>query len=541
VELRTPSRLRLRALVNVSAMLARIVPAVAAVLLLAAFMHGPASAAAAGAWTAFEERVRGGQNAAYTVTETARVAYFHPPDLTIDHVVRFVDPFLDFLDAEIMPVPQGARFNVLISPGRDEHANITDTLFGDRSKSIGTYYPRDNVLAMPAPVGPGTITSLLVYPVMNATIPHAPRWAEIAIATFFEKVFAYPGPDGKLVFRVGYQNPWRFFEMSGCLPRYDLAKIIGAPEYAGGTSHYRMLGTFLWQHGKLKPLIERLREKDRRGHTSYLSAAFDRPFEEVVPLWKSYLAAVDEQWYGIRNMPVSGLFASKDEFDARLLATEQRSGWRDWMMWRVLQPVLSPFCPIKDDRAVSLSPDALDLWGRAHASLQARRYHDALAEYDAVLKLAPDHADSHHGRATALWRTGDHAGAKAAFDRAVALDPRNANALFSRAYLRSELKDLAGAVEDYSRVITLDPKNVSAYANRGNAHTLLKNLDNALSDYNAALALNPDSVSVYRGRGWVYQIRRKFDLARADYEQGLKLRPTDEWLRNALAGLPAQQ
>jgi tetratricopeptide (TPR) repeat protein len=529
VEFRTPSLLRLRAPVNVSAVLARIIPAVAAVLLLAAFMHGPASAAAAGAWTAFEERVRGGQNTAYTVTETARIVYFHPPDLAIDHVVRIVDPFLDFLDAEIMPVPQGARFNVLISPGRAEHADITKALFGERSDSIGTFYKRDNVLAMPAPAGPGTITSLLVYPVMNAAIPHAPRWAEIAIATFFEKVFAYPGADGKLVFRVGYQNPWRLLELSGCLLRLDLSRIITDPEYAGGASHYRMLATFLWQHGKLKPLIARLREKDRRGYTSYLMAAFDRPFDEIVPIWKSYLGAVDKQWYGVRNMPVSGLFASKDEFDAALLATDARAGWRDWLFWRVLDPLLSTqFCPIKDGRAVSLSPDALDLWGRAHASLQAGRYHDALAEYDAVLKLAPDHADSHHGRATALWRTGDHAGAKAAFDRAVALEPRNAIVLFNRAYLRSELKDLAGAVEDYARVIALDPKNVSAYVNRGNAHADLRNFENALSDYNAALQLNPDWVSGYRGRGRVYQMRRKFDLARADYEQGLKLMPTDE-------------
>ena len=86
MEFRTLSPLCLHAPKIVSAVLACVVAAIAAVL-LAAFIQGPASAAAAGAWTAFEERVRGGQHAAYTVTETARVAYFHPPDLTIDHVV----------------------------------------------------------------------------------------------------------------------------------------------------------------------------------------------------------------------------------------------------------------------------------------------------------------------------------------------------------------------------------------------------------------------------------------------------------------------
>jgi hypothetical protein len=346
VKFTSPSRLRRRAL-NPFGVLALVAPVLMAAL-LAAFGHGPAFAAA-GAWKEFEERVRGGHDPAYTVTEAARVTYFHPRDLAIDHAVRFVDPFLDFLDAEIMPVPQDARFKVLISPGRDEHADNAEALFGRRESSIGTFHVREKVLAMPAPVGPGTITSLLVYPVMDAVIPDAPRWAEIAIATFFEKVYAYPGADGKLVFRVGYQNPWRFLELSGCLLRLDLSKIIADPKYAGGASHYRLLATFLWQHDKLKPLIARLREKDRRGYTSFLMAAFDRPFHEIVPLWKSYLAAVDQQWYGVRNMPVSGLFASKDEFDAALLATEERGGWRDWLFWRVLQPVLSkPFCPINE-------------------------------------------------------------------------------------------------------------------------------------------------------------------------------------------------
>jgi Flp pilus assembly protein TadD len=178
---------------------------------------------------------------------------------------------------------------------------------------------------------------------------------------------------------------------------------------------------------------------------------------------------------------------------------------------------------------------------RAKTLLEAGRYHDALAEYDAVIKLVPLYAPSHYGRGTALWRTGDLAGAKIAFDRAVALGPRNVAALFNRGYFRAQLNDLAGAVEDFSSIVALDPKNDSAYVSRGNAYSRLRNLENALSDYNAAQQLNPDSVWVYRGRGRVYQMRRDFDLARADYEQGLKLVPTDEWLINALAGLPPQQ
>ncbi len=185
--------------------------------------------------------------------------------------------------------------------------------------------------------------------------------------------------------------------------------------------------------------------------------------------------------------------------------------------------------------------NAVVLWDRAETLLEAGRYHDALAEFDAVLKMVPDHVASQYGRGKALWRTGDLVGAKVAFDSAVALKPGDARTFSHRGYFRSEVKDYAGAIEDYSRVIELEPDNVSAYVNRGHAFADTNELDRALSDYNRAQQLNPEHVSAYRGRGRIHQIRRNFDLARADYEQGLKLAPTDEWLKNALAGLPAQK
>jgi hypothetical protein len=315
-------------------------------LAIAFLAHGVAPAQEQG-WSSFEQRVRNGLEADYIVTESRRVTYFHPRQLKVDHISRLVDPFLDFLDAEFMPLPEDARFKVLISPNRNAHADNAETLFGRRDTNLGTFHPRENVLAMPALAGPGTITSMLVYPVMRASIPQAPQWARIAVATFFEKVYAYPDNDGKLVFQVGYHNPWRFLELSGCMERLDLEQIISNPRYVSGGSHYRLLGMFLWEQGKLKPLIARLRANDRRGWNNFLNAAFDRPFDEIVPLWKTYLTSVQEQWYGIRNIPHSQVFASRHEFDTIALKSTERGGWRDWFEWRVMRPMfIRPVCPI---------------------------------------------------------------------------------------------------------------------------------------------------------------------------------------------------
>jgi hypothetical protein len=292
------------------------------------------------AWAAFEQRVRSGDDAEYTVTETRRVAYFHPRGLAIDHVTRLVDPFLDFLDAEFMPLPPDARFKVLISASREAHAGNAETLFGRRDNNLGTWHPRDGVLAMPAVAGAGTVTSMLVYPVMRASIPKAPQWARIAIATFFEKVYAYPGADGKLVFRVGYLNPWRYLELLGCGTGIDLGQTISNPRYGKGASHYRLLGLFLWEQDKMKTLVARLRDDDRRGYNNFLSAAFERNWNEIESLWLRYLVSVDDRWYGIRHIPLSQVFASRDAFDAAMAPVDAQAGWSAWFNWKVMRPML---------------------------------------------------------------------------------------------------------------------------------------------------------------------------------------------------------
>jgi Domain of unknown function (DUF4189) len=301
-------------------------------------------------WSSFERKVVEGQEADYIRTRTRRADYFHSRDVSVESLTPLVDDFVDFVGLELIRVAPDRRLKILISRNRAEHVENVRTLFGDTDRqSSGRFYPREEVLATYEPSGPKTIPPLLVYPLLDTHIPHSLEWARTIIVTFFEKIYAYPGSRERLVFRVGYHHPARIHAIAGCLDRLDLTQIISNPNYAAGQNHLRLIGTFLWQHGRLKNFVDRLYDHDLRGRENYVAAAFERPMTEINVLWRDYLAEIPSELYAIDHLPVSQVYSTQEEFEAAMAAANP--SWPEQIVSRVFRWVHPPGCPIKNQSA----------------------------------------------------------------------------------------------------------------------------------------------------------------------------------------------
>jgi hypothetical protein len=301
-------------------------------------------------WPSFENRVTQGAEPDHVLTRSRSIDYYHRRDQPVDAFATLVDSFLDFLDAELIPVSPDRRYKVLLSATPEEQQQDARRLFTAENSALeGAYHSGYDVVATHAMADPGTITSLLLYPIMREQVPRAPPWARTAIATFFERVYGYPADGDRVVVRVGYHNPSRIAAVAGCLTQLDLTEIIANPHYADGDSHLPLVASFLWQHRKLKTLAERLHDGDLRGQDSALAAAFERPMTEIVPLWQSYLKSVDAAWFGIGRTPASRMFDSIDAFDAALAPVSTRPSWPQWFLQRVVLARLGrQSCPIRE-------------------------------------------------------------------------------------------------------------------------------------------------------------------------------------------------
>jgi hypothetical protein len=98
----------------------------------------------------------------------------------------------------------------------------------------------------------------------------------------------------------------------------------------------------------------------------------------------------------------------------------------------------------------------------------------------------------HVSRGIAYTRKGQNEQALADFDAAVKLKPDDVDARFRRGGMRVQLKHFQGAIEDLTVVIQADAMNAAAYNMRGFSYNTLGQYTNSTADHEMACQLNKE-------------------------------------------------
>ena len=137
----------------------------------------------------------------------------------------------------------------------------------------------------------------------------------------------------------------------------------------------------------------------------------------------------------------------------------------------------------------------LPFGNRANYYRDKKMYKEAIADYNATIKLQDNQPQAYNSRARLY------------FDAAKGRD------------------SLLLALNDYNKAIEYDPKDGEFRVNRGATYARLGDIDKAIEDFNEGLKLKPDHAVGYMNRSIMYQSQNKLDLALADIESYLKLQP----------------
>jgi tetratricopeptide (TPR) repeat protein len=126
---------------------------------------------------------------------------------------------------------------------------------------------------------------------------------------------------------------------------------------------------------------------------------------------------------------------------------------------------------------------------RANRAYESKDYDQAIADYDAAIRLNPQYTAAYFNRGTARRVKNDLTGAIADYDTAIRLDPQYAPTYNNRGFARQTKGDLDGAIADYDAAIRLNPQYTAAYIFRGSAREAKRDLGGALDDYQRYLEL----------------------------------------------------
>ena len=160
---------------------------------------------------------------------------------------------------------------------------------------------------------------------------------------------------------------------------------------------------------------------------------------------------------------------------------------------------------------------------RGNANAAAKRYRDAIDDYDEALQF-PDLTEVEGSSTYYPW-----------FYFAI---------LFNRGNMRACLGEHGNAMEDYRRASDVAPKFTPPHFNRGNAHFIRQQFDAAVSCYDEVLAVDPESIYALHNKALALILLGKFAAAEACYTRIQRVAELDpntlaplHELKGILAGL----
>lgn len=235
---------------------------------------------------------------------------------------RFADGFVDLVNRDFLKFDFNYPLQVLVLPDRAAFQRFLRTELGeDDPPNFGIYIPRLKLFATYESSGYGTFAHEIMHPLVEHNLPARPSWAVEAIPSFFEKFYGYY-ENGAMVVHWGYQNPWRIEALGSRLTKLDLATLVSGKTPRGGydTSELRLISMFLWRQGKLTRFLRLVARQKHEGFPTYFESAMGLPLKEIVPLWKQYLADIQQHRAEILLFPASEILRDKAGFDRFMTA-----------------------------------------------------------------------------------------------------------------------------------------------------------------------------------------------------------------------------
>jgi tetratricopeptide (TPR) repeat protein len=173
---------------------------------------------------------------------------------------------------------------------------------------------------------------------------------------------------------------------------------------------------------------------------------------------------------------------------------------------------------------------------KAESELVRKDFDGALADFNAVLQLAPQNTSALRGRGLAYAGKNDREHAEADFTAALGLDASDADTLQARGELRYDNNNPDGAIADYTALLALDPDNLEGRLYRAGALRLKNDFTGAIADYTYVVEHGPSNDVMFRfgtlkftleQRAASYQAAHNLDGALADLTELLGIKRGD--------------
>ena len=162
---------------------------------------------------------------------------------------------------------------------------------------------------------------------------------------------------------------------------------------------------------------------------------------------------------------------------------------------------------------------------RGVESFQNEDWPEALACFNAVVRVRPHRNDVHNHRARVYERLGRTEDALECLDRALAIDPGNVADLRNRGIVLRKLGRTSEALASFEAALAIDPDDVVALTKRGLVLNDLERREEALASIERAALRSPDDLEVLNARVIILDHLGRYLAALRDVDRMLGIEP----------------
>lgn len=171
-------------------------------------------------------------------------------------------------------------------------------------------------------------------------------------------------------------------------------------------------------------------------------------------------------------------------------------------------------------------------FARAHlnhgnALLELGRPDEALEAYATAIACAPGYASAYYNLGNAYMRLGRHDQSVDAYRKAIELKPGFVDAEVALGCALEETGDYEGAVESYRRVLAVQPTFAEVHGNLGHALRCLDRTEEAIASFRNSLAIDVGYFPARKGLADALAAVGQFAEAAAHFDEALRVRPDD--------------
>jgi tetratricopeptide (TPR) repeat protein len=253
---------------------------------------------------------------------------------------------------------------------------------------------------------------------------------------------------------------------------------------------------------------------------AHLAGAMGKPTWILLPHtadWRWLLERKDSPWY-----PTVRLFRQPNPGNWRVVIEAISDSL---VQQRGLTEVSAVSSPLSSSAPQEPNIEILRAYQLAVQNQEAGRLKAAVAAFQHVLKIKPDHSDALNNLGMVYQDLGDLSAAELTLRRATLLRPSESNYHFNLALVLANQGKVPEAEIACNQAIRLDPEFAEALNTLGNLLASQGKFEDSESSYRRALALRPDFAGTLNNLGNVLVITGDLAEALICYEKALQIKP----------------